>query len=80
MRSSRNVVDGTSSGACRRGQSVQLTVPDAAKWDPGVDWAGHPRDDSPTITLAYHGAGAFDTRLVRTPYMKQEELGLDGPH
>ncbi|MDC2957976.1 hypothetical protein PO587_26315 [Streptomyces gilvifuscus] len=45
-----------------------------------MDWAGHPRDDSPTITLAYHGAGAFDTRLARTPYMKQEELGLDGPH
>lgn len=32
--------------------------------DPRVDWARHPYDESPTIQLSYHGAGAFDTMFL----------------
>jgi hypothetical protein len=32
-----------------------------------VDWAGLDEYDSPTITLTYHGAGAFTTMSLRRP-------------
>lgn len=32
--------------------------------DPRVDWARRPYDESPTIQLSYHGAGAFDTMFL----------------
>ncbi|WP_367574575.1 DMT family transporter [Streptomyces griseoaurantiacus] len=38
-----------------------------AGWDPRVDWAGLDEYDSPTITLTYHGAGAFTTMSLRRP-------------
>lgn len=37
--------------------------PDAGR-DPRVDWARHPRDESATIQLSYHVAGAFDTLIL----------------
>jgi drug/metabolite transporter (DMT)-like permease len=33
--------------------------------DPRLDWARH--TESPTVTLTYHGAGAFDTLHMRRP-------------
>ncbi|MCZ4514489.1 DMT family transporter [Streptomyces sp. ActVer] len=35
-----------------------------ARRDPRVDWARRPYDESPTIQLSYHGAGAFDTMFL----------------
>ncbi len=35
--------------------------------DPRIGWARLAPDDSPTITLAHHGAGAFDTLYLRRP-------------
>ncbi|MEU9782610.1 DMT family transporter [Streptomyces phaeochromogenes] len=32
--------------------------------DPRVDWARRPWEESPTIQLSYHGAGAFDTMFL----------------
>ncbi|MGW4512939.1 EamA family transporter [Streptomyces sp. NPDC004393] len=53
--------------------------PDSARQDPRVDWARYPRDESPTVTLIYHGAGSFDTLLLRMPRTEEEEPNPDGP-
>ncbi|MFE4628561.1 DMT family transporter [Streptomyces mirabilis] len=56
------------------------TFPDSARQDPRVDWARYPGDESPTVTLTtYHGAGAFDTLILRMPRMGEEEPNLDRP-
>ncbi|MGX1912466.1 DMT family transporter [Streptomyces phaeochromogenes] len=39
-------------------------LPPNARRDPRVDWARRPYDESPTIQLSYHGAGAFDTMFL----------------
>lgn len=49
-----------------------------AKRDPRLDWASYTRDDSPTVRLTYHGAGAFDTLTLRRPHVEEEEPGFDG--
>ena len=41
-------------------------LPSNARRDPRVDWARRPYDESPTIQLSYHGAGAFDTMFLAT--------------
>jgi drug/metabolite transporter (DMT)-like permease len=46
--------------------------------DPRVEWARHTGVESPTVTLTYHGAGAFDTVILRTPHMEREEPAFDG--
>ncbi|MEY9947728.1 DMT family transporter [Kitasatospora sp. GAS1066B] len=56
-----------------------LTFPHPVRRDPRVDWARHTEDDSPTVILTYHGAGAFDTLFLRMPHAAEEEPGLDGP-
>nr|WSZ98243.1 DMT family transporter [Streptomyces sp. NBC_00857] len=38
--------------------------------DPRVEWAGLSRDENPTITLTYHGAGAFDTMYSGRPQVE----------
>ncbi|MFF3371372.1 DMT family transporter [Streptomyces sp. NPDC002680] len=47
----------------------------AAEQDPRVQWAKHPAHETPTLTLAYHGAGAFDTLTLRwqRPPAKEDE-------
>jgi hypothetical protein len=37
-----------------------------------VEWAGLGRDENPTITLTYHGAGAFDTMYSDRPKVEEE--------
>ncbi|MEV7868841.1 DMT family transporter [Streptomyces sp. NPDC088124] len=46
--------------------------------DPRVDWARHTGVDSPTVTLTYHGAGAFDTLTFRRPLPPALEGGEPG--
>lgn len=41
-----------------------------AKRDPRVAWAGLGTDENPTITLTYHGAGAFDTEYSGRPQVE----------
>ncbi|WP_307132389.1 DMT family transporter [Streptomyces aurantiacus] len=41
--------------------------------DPRLEWAGHARGETPTITLAYHGGGAFNTLTLRRPRAPREE-------
>ncbi|MEU9347674.1 DMT family transporter [Streptomyces sp. NPDC048278] len=53
--------------------------PDFTERDPRVEWAAHTVDTSPTVTLTYHGSGAFDTLLLRRPQVGEGEPGLDGP-
>ncbi|KUM95454.1 hypothetical protein AQI95_43135 [Streptomyces yokosukanensis] len=43
-----------------------------AERDPRVQWAGLGEDESPTITLTYHGAGAFDTVYLGRPHTEEE--------
>jgi drug/metabolite transporter (DMT)-like permease len=50
-----------------------------AKRDPRLDWASYTRDESPTVRLTYHGAGAFDTVSLRRPQVAEEEPGFGGP-
>lgn len=50
-----------------------------AKRDPRVAWAGYTGDESPTVRLTYHGAGAFDTVYLGKPRVEEEEPGFDGP-
>ncbi|MGP3985807.1 DMT family transporter [Streptomyces sp. 3N207] len=45
----------------------------AAVRDPRVDWARHTGDESPTVQLSLHGAGAFSTMYVRRPHVVDEE-------
>ncbi|MER7837653.1 DMT family transporter [Streptomyces sp. NPDC096040] len=47
--------------------------------DPRVEWAGLGGDGSPTITLTYHGAGAFDTMYLGRPHAEEERPPLDDP-
>ncbi|MEV0559141.1 DMT family transporter [Streptomyces sp. NPDC050597] len=42
----------------------QAPLRSSARRDPRVDWARRPWDESPTIQLSYHGAGAFDTMFL----------------
>ncbi|WP_370152220.1 DMT family transporter [Streptacidiphilus sp. EB129] len=56
-----------------------LTFPHPVTRDPRVDWARHTEDESPTLVLTYHAAGAFDTLFLRMPHAAEEAPGLDGP-
>ncbi|MFJ9381738.1 DMT family transporter [Streptomyces sp. NPDC101455] len=58
---------------------LSLTLHHTGKRDPRVDWARHAGDESPTVTLTYHGAGAFDTMSLRRPHAEEKEPGHDGP-
>ncbi|MFE2423447.1 DMT family transporter [Streptomyces hokutonensis] len=56
----------------------RLTFPRTAGRDPRLDWATY--TESPTITLTYHGAGAFDTLSMRKPrHTAEEEPFIDDP-
>lgn len=73
-------------GGARRGgvppypaHAPYVSPPPPAGRDPRVDWARHPGDESPTVTLTYHGAGAFDTMTLRKLYVAEQEPGFDGP-
>ncbi|MEV0931983.1 DMT family transporter [Streptomyces phaeochromogenes] len=48
--------------------------------DPRVDWARRPWEESPTIQLSYHGAGAFDTMFLggRPPVPEEPRPGFEG--
>lgn len=39
--------------------------------DPRLDWAKYDGGESPTVTLTYHGAGAFDTLYLRRPHVAE---------
>lgn len=56
-----------------------LTFPDYAERDPRVAWARYTGDETPTVTLTYHGSGAFDTSFSRMRYVEHERPGL-GDH
>ncbi|WP_405823561.1 EamA family transporter [Streptomyces sp. NBC_01390] len=65
-----------------RSVTMQLTLPRhigrTPGRDPRLDWARH--TESPTVTLTYHEAGAFDTLHMRKPRRKvQEEPFTDDP-
>lgn len=47
--------------------------------DPRVHWAGHLWNESPTLTLTYHGAGVYDTVYLGRPSTQEEETDFDGP-
>ncbi|MEU5346884.1 DMT family transporter [Streptomyces sp. NPDC020766] len=53
-----------------------------ARRDPRVDWARRPGDESPTIQLSYHGAGAFDTMFLggRTPAREEPRPDFENTH
>ncbi|WP_307522683.1 DMT family transporter [Streptomyces umbrinus] len=55
--------------------------PDARR-DPRVDWARRPGDESPTIQLSYHGAGAFDTMFLggRPPRPEEPRPDFENTH
>ncbi|WP_223184541.1 DMT family transporter [Streptomyces sp. CBMA152] len=55
------------------------TFPDTARQDPRVDWSQHTGDESPTVTLTYHGAGAFDTLFLRMPRKEEVDPNPDSP-
>lgn len=48
--------------------------------DPRVDWSRRPWEESPTIQLSYHGAGAFDTMFLggRPPVPEEPRPGFEG--
>ncbi|MEU9898820.1 DMT family transporter [Streptomyces phaeochromogenes] len=50
--------------------------------DPRVDWARRPYDESPTIQLSYHGAGAFDTMFLggRPPEPEEPRPDFENTH
>ncbi|MFG2350746.1 DMT family transporter [Streptomyces phaeochromogenes] len=50
--------------------------------DPRVDWARRPYDESPTIQLSYHGAGAFDTMFLggRSPEPEEPRPDFENTH
>ncbi|MFE4965696.1 DMT family transporter [Streptomyces sp. NPDC056660] len=50
-----------------------------AERDPRAEWAGLGGDESPTITLTYHGAGAFDTVYLGRPDGEEERPTFDDP-
>ncbi|WP_413807627.1 DMT family transporter [Streptomyces sp. OE57] len=50
-----------------------------AKRDPRVQWAGLGQDDSPTITLTAHGAGAFGTMFASRPHAEEARAAFDDP-
>ncbi|GAA3918615.1 hypothetical protein GCM10023084_81390 [Streptomyces lacrimifluminis] len=55
-----------------------LTVRRRARRDPRLDWAAY--TENPTVTLTYHGAGAFDTLYMRKPRPTLvEEPFIDDP-
>ncbi|WP_405813412.1 DMT family transporter [Streptomyces sp. NBC_01390] len=65
-----------------RSVTMQLTLPRLIGRPPGrdprLDWARH--TESPTVTLTYHGAGAFDTLHMRRPRPKvAEKKYVDDP-
>ena len=58
----------------QRSSPKTLTLRVVPDRDPRVAWSRH--HETPTVTLAYHGAGAFDTltlRRPRPPVREQEE-------
>ncbi|MFE5023273.1 DMT family transporter [Streptomyces sp. NPDC056656] len=50
-----------------------------AKRDPRAEWAGLSGDESPTITLTCHGAGAFDAMYLGRPHLEEARPTLDDP-
>ncbi|MFD3379897.1 MULTISPECIES: DMT family transporter [unclassified Streptomyces] len=50
--------------------------------DPRVDWARRPWEESPTIQLSYHGAGAFDTMFLggRPPEPEEPRPDFENTH
>ncbi|MGW3287087.1 DMT family transporter [Streptomyces sp. NPDC001002] len=57
----------------------RVTVRHRSRRDPRVAWASHSGGESPTVTLTYHGAGAFDTLHMRRPIPPDERPSIDGP-
>ncbi|MER5430794.1 DMT family transporter [Streptomyces sp. NPDC002588] len=53
--------------------SDTLTLRRSPARDPRVIWSRYSESETPTITLTYHGAGAFDTLTLRRPRPARNE-------